>query len=284
MQTNYIQFKQKRELGEIINATFKFIRENYKILFKYFTSLVGPSFILLIAALSYYTYTVPSSILQTLDFSSGDFIIGFSVLGLSLLIYYSYLYATIYHYIKSYMKHEGETDENEISVGVKNDFGRLVILFLVSAILMFAGFVLFVIPGIYLFVPLSLVAAIMIFKQTNLTDTISYAFILIKDNWWMTFITLIVAGLLVYIIGLVFQIPLIIYTIVKMMTMVQEGGSAADVASNSDWILIVLQVLASLIQYILTSITAIVIAFVYFSLNEEKNLTGTFEQIDNLGK
>ena len=284
MQNNYIQFKQKRELGEIINATFKFIRENYKILFKYFMSLVGPSFILLIAALSYYTYTVPASILQSMDFSSGDFIIGFSVLGLSLLIYYSYLYATIYHYIKSYMKHEGETDENEISVGVKNDFGRLVILFLVSAILMFAGFVLFVIPAIYLFVPLSLVAAIMIFKQTNLTDTISYAFTLIKDNWWMTFITLIVAGLLVYIIGLVFQIPLIIYTLVKMMTMVQEGGSAADIASNSDWILIVLQVLASLIQYILTSITAIVIAFVYFSLNEEKNLTGTFEQIDNLGK
>lgn len=284
MQNNYIQFKQKRELGEIINATFKFIRENYKILFKYFMSLVGPSFILLIAALSYYTYTVPASILQSMDFSSGDFIIGFSVLGLSLLIYYSYLYATIYHYIKSYMKHEGETDENEISEGVKNDFGRLVILFLVAAILMFAGFVLFVIPGIYLFVPLSLVAAIMVFKQTNLTDTISYAFTLIKDNWWMTFITLIVAGLLVYIIGLVFQIPLIIYTLVKMMTMVQEGGSAADIASNSDWILIVLQVLASLIQYILTSITAIVIAFVYFSLNEEKNLTGTFEQIDNLGK
>lgn len=283
MNNNYIQFKQKRELGEIINATFKFIRENYKPLFKYLVSLVGPSFILLIAALSYYTYTVPASILQSMDFSSGDFIIGFALLALTLLIYYSYLYATIYHYIKSYMKHEGETDETEIRTGVKNDFGKLLILFFVSAIIMFAGFVLFIIPGIYLFVPLSLVSAIMIFKQTNLTDTISYAFTLIKDNWWMTFITLIVTGLLVYIIGLVFQIPLIIYTLVKMMTMVQEG-SAADMALDSDWVLIVLQVLASLIQYILYSISVIVIAFIYFSLNEEKNLTGTFEQIDNLGK
>ncbi|CAM4191968.1 hypothetical protein [Gillisia limnaea] len=283
MQNNYIQFKQKRELGEIINATFKFIRENYKTLFKYLVSLVGPSFILLVAALSYYTYSVPASILQSMDFSSGDFIIAFSVLALTLLIYYSYLYATIYHYIKSYMKHDGETDETEIRSGVKNDFGRLLILFLVSAILMFAGFILFVIPGIYLFVPLSIVSAIMIFKQTNLTDTISYAFTLIKDNWWMTFITIIVTGLLVYVIGLVFQIPLIVYTLVKMMTMVQEG-SAAEMASYSDWVLIVLQVLASLIQYILYSISVIVIAFIYFSLNEEKNLTGTFEQIDNLGK
>ncbi len=283
MQNNYIQFKQKRELGEIINATFKFIRENYKILFNYLVSLVGPSFILLIAALTYYTYSVPASILQSMDFSSGDFIIAFSVLALTLLIYYSYLYATIYHYIKSYIKHQGETDETEIRSGVKNDFGKLLILFLVSFILMFAGFILFVIPGIYLFVPLSLVSAIMVFKQTNLTDTISYAFTLIKDNWWMTFITLIVTGLLVYIIGLVFQIPLIVYTLVKMMTMVQEG-SAADIASYSDWVLIVLQVLASLIQYILYSISVIVIAFIYFSLNEEKNLTGTFEQIDNLGK
>lgn len=283
MQNNYIQFKQKRELGEIINATFKFIRENYKTLFKYLVSLVGPSFILLVAALSYYTYSVPANIFQSMDFSSGDFIIAFFVLALTLLIYYSYLYATIYHYIKSYMKHDGETDETEIRAGVKNDFGRLLILFLVSAILMFAGFILFVIPGIYLFVPLSIVSAIMIFKQTNLTDTISYAFTLIKDNWWMTFITLIVTGLLVYIIGLVFQIPLIVYTLVKMITMVQEG-SAAEMASYSDWVLIVLQVLASLIQYILYSISVIVIAFIYFSLNEEKNLTGTFEQIDNLGK
>mgnify|MGYP006896870665 FL=1 len=283
MQNNYIQFKQKRELGEIINATFKFIRENYKTLFKYLVSLVGPSFILLVAALSYYTYSVPASILQSMDFSSGDFIIGFSVLGLTLLIYYSYLYATIYHYIKSYMKHDGETDETEITTGVKNDFGRLLILFLVSAILMFAGFVLFVIPGIYLLVPLSMVSAIMVFKQTNLTDTISYAFTLIKDNWWMTFITIIVTGLLVYIIGLVFQIPLIIYTLVKMMTLVQEG-SAAEMAMYSDWVFLVLQVLASLIQYILYSIIVIVIAFIYFHLNEEKNLTGTFEQIDNLGK
>lgn len=283
MQNNYIQFKQKRELGEIINATFKFIRENYKSLFKYLVSLVGPSFILLVAALSYYTFTVPSSILQSMDFSSGDFIVGFSVLALTLLIYYSYLYATIYHYIKSYIKHEGETEETEIRTGVKNDFGKLLILFLVSAMIMFAGFALFVIPGIYLFVPLSLVGAIMVFKQTNLTDTISYSFTLIRDNWWMTFITLIVTGLLVYIISLVFQIPLIVYTLIKMMTMVQEG-SAADMALDSDWVLIVLQVLASLIQYILYSISVIVIAFIYFSLNEEKNLTGTFEQIDNLGK
>lgn len=283
MQNNYIQFKQKRELGDIINATFKFIREDYKMLFRYLVSLVGPSFIMLVAALSYYTYTVPSSILQSMDFSSGNFIIGFSLLALALLIYYSYLYATIYHYIKSYIQHKGETNETEIRTGVKNDFGRLLMLFFVSAILMFAGFALFVIPGIYLFVPLSLVGAIMIFKQTDLTDTISYSFTLIKDNWWMTLITLIVSGLLVYIIGLVFQIPLIIYTLVKMMTMVQEG-STADMALDSDWVLIVLQVLASLIQYILYSISVIVIAFIYFSLNEEKNLTGTFEQIDNLGK
>lgn len=283
MHNNYIQFKQKRELGEIINATFKFIRENYKPLSNYLVSLVGPSFILLIAAISYYTYSVPSSILQTMEFSSDDFIIGFSLLSLALLIYYSYLYATIYHYIKSYMKHGGETDETEITTGVKNDFGRLLILFIVSAIILFSGFILFLIPGIYLLVPLSLLGAIMVFKQTNLTDTISHTFTLIKDNWWMTFITLMVTGLLVYIIGLVFQIPLIIYTIVKMMTMVQEG-SAADMASYSDWIMMVLQVLASIIQYILSSISVIVIAFIYFNLNEEKNLTGTFEQIDNLGK
>lgn len=282
MEKNYIQFKKQRELGEIISVTFKFIRENYKKLFSFLVKFAGPSFLLMVAALVYYSYSVPNNIMEIMNFSSGNFIIGFFILAVTLVVFYASLYTTIFHYIRSYIDHQGNVEESEIREGFKNDFGKMILLLVTTGIIMIAGFILLLIPGIYLMVPFSLAGAILIFNDFSLTDTISYSFTLIKDNWWMTFITLIVMGILVYIISLVFQIPLIIYTIIKMITVVQEG-SAAGAFDNRDWVLIVLQVLSSVIQYTLSTISIISVAFIYFNLNEEKNLTGTFERIEDLG-
>ncbi len=282
MESNYIQFKKQRELGEIITVTFKFIRENYKKLFSLLVKFAGPAFLVMVAALVYYSYSVPNNIMEVMDFSSGNFLIGFFILAVTLVVFYASLYTTIYHFIRSYVDHNGQAEESEVRAGFKNDFGKMILLLVITGILMVAGFILFFIPGIYLMVPFSIAGAIMIFKQTGISDTISYSFNLIKDQWWMTFITIIVMGILVYVISLVFQVPLIVYTIIKMMAVVQEG-SAAGVFDNRDWILITLQVISSVIQYTLSIISIIAVAFIYFNLNEEKNLTGTFERIDNLG-
>lgn len=278
----YIEFKKQRELGDIISVTFKFIRENYKPLFNLIYKIVGPFFILIIAALAYYTYSVAGNPFEAITGASGNFLISFPILAISLLLFYSALYATILHYIKSYVQNNGLVNQTEIKTGVQRDFFKLFLLFIISAILTIAGFILLILPGIYLMVPLALAGAILIFKNYSATEAIAYSFTLIKDHWWMTFITLIVIYLLVYVIGLVFQVPLIIYTIIKTLAMVSEG-SISDPSSNSDWVFITLNVFASVIQYLLSTISIIALAFIYFNLNEHKNLTGTFETIDKLG-
>ncbi len=277
-----IPFKQQRDLGDIINDTFRFIRENYKLLFQYIYKLVGPFFILLIFAVGYYTYTVAGSPLEAITGRTGGFIISFLILGASLLLFYAALYGTVLHYIKSYVKNDGQVDEMEVRTGVKNDYFNLVLLSILSAILIIAGLMLFILPGIYLMVPLSLAGTILVFKNYSVTEAISYSFTLIKNFWWMTFLALFVIWILVYIIGLVFQVPLIIYTVIKTLTMAQEG-SLADPASFADWIFITLNIFSSVIQYLLSTISIIALAFIYFNLNEHKNLTGTYETIDNLG-
>lgn len=283
MENNrYIKFKQQRELGDIITVTFQFIRENYKQLFNNIYKMVGPFFILIIAAVGYYTYSVAGNPFEAITGASGNFIISFPLLAVSLLLFYAALYGTILHYIKNYISNEGQTNDTEIKNGVQKDFFKLFLLFLLSGIFVIAGLILVILPGIYLMVPLALAAAILVFKDFSVTESISYSFSLVKDHWWMTFITLIVIWLLVYIIGLVFQVPLIIYTLIKTITVVQEG-SVADPESFSDWIFITLNVLASVIQYLLSTITVIAVAFIYFNLNEHKNLTGTYETIDKLG-
>lgn len=282
MQNQYIQFKKQRELGEIISVTFKFLRENYKPIIKSITQVVAPTFVLLMAALAYYTYTVAGSPLMAMEGNSGEFLISFFILAVTLLLFYASLYGTILHYIKSYIENKGVVDEAEIKSGAQDDLGKLFLVFIISAVLVFTGLILFIIPGIYLMVPLSLAAAVLVFNNKSVGDSISQGFSLIKDHWWTTFFSIVVIWILVYVIGLVFQLPLIIYTFIKMFTIAQEG-SLADPTSYSDWVFIVLNVVSSLIQYLLSSIFVIALAFIYFNLNEHKNLTGTYETIDKLG-
>ncbi len=282
MENQYIQFKKQRELGEIISVTFKFLRENYRALIKSITQVVAPTFILLIAALAYYTYTVAGSPLAAMVGDSGEFLISFFILAVTLLLFYASLYGTILHYIKSYIENNGTVDEAEIKTGAQEDLGKLFMVFIISAVIVFTGLILFIIPGIYLMVPLSLVATVLVFNKMSLGDSIFYGFSLIKNHWWTTFFSIVVIWLLVYVIGLIFQLPLIIYTFIKMFTIVQEG-SQADPVSYSDWIFILLNVVSSVIQYLLSTIFIIALAFIYFNLNEHKNLTGTYETIDKLG-
>ncbi|MDT0676234.1 hypothetical protein [Autumnicola musiva] len=284
MNSKYIKFKQQRELGDILSVLFKFLRENYKTFFASFFKFVTPAFILLIAAVTYYTYsTVGSPVFSTGAFNEGEVILAVIILAVSVLLYSAVLNGTVLHYVRSYMANNGEVVQAEVGRGLKKDIGKLVGLQLIVWILTLAGLILFLIPGIYISVPLGLSAAILVFRRTNVTDSISEAFQLVKDNWWITFFTIFVVVLLIYVISFIFQLPLLIYTIIKMFTVFQEN-SAGDISGVFDWVYMLLSIIASIFQYILYSILPLGLSFVYFNLNEKKNLTGTFESIENLGK
>ncbi|MFD1095646.1 hypothetical protein [Salegentibacter chungangensis] len=283
MAQEFIQFKRQRELGEILSATFKFLRENYRIFFKLLFRIAAPVFILLFAALTYYNYSTQEMPLQNTIFNQrGDFIISFGVLILALLVYYAMLHGIVYNLIKSYIKNKGHIDEVEVAAGAKADFGKLIGFGAISWLMIFAGTILFVIPGIYLSVPLSITAAILVFRNKGISEGISESFNLIKDNWWMSFITILCIWLIVYVISFVFQLPFVIYMMVKAFTVVQQGSAASG--DSFDWVYLALSILGSLVQYILYSIIPICLAFLYFHLNEKKNFTGTYETIENLGK
>lgn len=283
MENNYINFRKQRELGDLISVTFQFVRENYKPLFKYLYKFSGPAFLLMAAAIAYYSSSVTVSPVQILEETERNVLIPLLALFGAVLIFYSALYATVMHYIRSYIQNRGTVEESEIREGFYGDFGKIILLFILIGLIVFAGLMFFIIPGIYLMVPLSLAPAVLVFDRFKINETISHCFQLIKDHWWMTFFTLLVIWLLVYIISLVFQLPVLIYTFVKVFTHVQEGA-AADPESYSDWVFITLNVLASLVQYVLSFISVIGVTFIYFNLNEHKNLTGTYEAIDNIGE
>lgn len=285
MEQKYIQFKKQRDLGAIISDTFIFFRQNFKEMFKLLIKIAGPIFLIVILSLGYNTYIMGGTFDIFTAATGADqllFIGSMFIFLISILVFYVLLYQTILYYIKSYIDHEGVINELEIKQNVKGSFGNFLGLFLLITISTIIGLLLFILPGIYISVPLVLAPSIFVFQRSSGTKAFSESFKLIKDHWWVTFGCLLVIFLLIYVISLIFQIPLMLYVMVKAFTAAQEG-TLSDPSSLFDWVYLLLNVISSIFQYLLTVISVIAGAFIYFDLDEQKNLTGTYETISNLG-
>ncbi|WP_442845503.1 hypothetical protein [Leeuwenhoekiella sp. H156] len=280
---DYINFKRQRELGEILSDTFKFLRQEYKGLFKALVRNAAIPYILLIAAAGYYaTVSSDISLFDGGIFRMANFLLPALILFLTVLFYYAVMYGTVLQYIRLYIENGGVVDQELLKTALRKQLGSLVGTTFLIAIIVFFGLMLCILPGIYLAIPLSLGWAVLVFENKSVGDVIADSFKLIKGEWWMTFATLFVLGLLLYVANIVFSLPVIIYTFVKAFTSAAEI-SEGDISSLFDWVYLTLSVLSSAAQYILAVIFPIAIAFIYYNLNEKANQTGTFETIDSIG-
>ncbi|MCG2418290.1 hypothetical protein K8089_04590 [Aequorivita sp. F47161] len=282
-----INFKKQRELGSILTDIFKFIRLNWKLLFELIIKIAGPALLIMLVGFIFYlqSFVGGMGMIETVgafeDFST-NIILSFLVLMLAGVVYYALLNGVVLHFIKSYIKNGGVVNRDEVIQGVKNDFWKLIGTSFLVAIIVFVGAMFCVIPGIYLGVALSIAFAVVVFENKDVADSISYCFNLIRGEWWATFATLFVTGLLYYIINIVFQVPQYIYFFIKAFTGSQE--ISADPSSMFDGVYLLLSTIGMIFQYLLYTIIVICSAFIYFNLNEKKNFSGTIEAIDSLGK
>lgn len=281
-------FKKTRDFGEVLSDTFKFIRENFKHFITTTLKAVAPFLIALVLANAYFTYisisnttTDPFNILGT----TGEAAIPFFFNLFTALIYTVAIWLVVFHYIKSFIKNNGIVNTEEISEGLKKDLGKGIGLQVLIGVTCFVAIFFLIIPAIYLSVVLMLALPILVFENKGISDSFTNTFSLIKNNWWFTFGLLFVFGLIIYFVSAIFQMPVILYTLIKTIS---GGGSdpetIANLAQQKDYVLIILSVLSSIVQYIFYAFTPVLVAVIYFSLNEEKNFTGTYENIENLGK
>lgn len=280
----YIEFKKQRELGAIINDLFKFIRLEGKTLGSLILKITGPAIVALVLSYVYYIQSTLGDINNLLieQNFSGNIILSVVLLICAAFVFYSFLYSTVFLYLKSYIQNEGLVDPKEVKSGVKKYFWSFIGLNLVVGIIVGLGFLLCILPGVYLGVILMLSFPILVFEHNDIGVAISNSFKLIKGEWWITFATMVVIYILYYTVSLVFQLPQIFYYLVQGFTMSNEvSGNPFDTVS---WISISLDVIAMLAGYLLFTFVLISIAFIYFHLNEKKNYTGTIEAIEKLGE
>lgn len=289
MKDDYIEFKKQRELGEILSDTLAFLRSQFKSFFGAYFKIVGPYLVVMLIASGFYLYSfqpffniAPQT--STPFFSGAVMILSLFIFLISLVLVYSISQSTTLHYIKSYANNKGSIDLAEIKSEVYATLGSFIGLGFLVVLSVIAGFMACIIPGVYLYVPLVLSFSVLVFNQKGAIEAYGYSFTLIKDEWWITFATLLVIGIIVGIASYAFNIPAAVYSWMKMGIFSGEVDAENRMGNFVDPIYILLNVLSTLASLLLNLISVIAAAFVYFNLNEKKNFTGTYERIENLGK
>ena len=292
MQTsnNYIEFKKQRELGEILSDSFVFIRNEFKPFLGTILKIVGPYIFVMLISMGFYMYTIGdifnlTAIGNTSISTYSPLIMVLAVVALLLSSIAAYVLAqgTVLHYIKSYIDNRGSTNYDEIRSGVYGSFWSLIGLGIIVGLSVFIGAMFCLIPGIYLAVPLSVSFAILVFLKKDTMESYQYSFTLIKENWWITFATLFVIYIIVAIASYAFSLPTIIYSWIKMGVFSGEMD-AENFNVFNDPIYLLLNILSTLVQFLMNIIFLVATSLIFFNLNEKKNFTGTFERIESLGK
>jgi len=283
MNNTPINIRRKRDLGDIITDTFKFIRRNLKQIFKLILKTTGVPMLLLIGGIIFNSITSLNFSLNITDpyaaFKSQEVIISTIILYLLIFIYISFLYAGVLSIIKSYIKNNGIIKDEEVTSEVKSKIGVIIGGGLLKYFVLFFSWMLCLIPGFIVCAPLLLIFPFIIFEDESPINAFKKSFELIKKDWLMTFLTLAIMVIIWYAISIVFTLPTVIYTMIKTFTVIQDGS----LDNLADPILTTLTVVASVTQYLLYFVIPVSSAFMYYNLNERENNSGTIDSINQIG-
>lgn len=280
-----IILQEERDFGSKINATFMFIKQEFKPLLTSLAYTVLP--FSLLTGVVYGLFNADLYGGMGLQLQEGisrtptildQYKAMFTGTGIVLMCLYIVSYLFLFSVVLSYMKlyHSGKTEISPSDVWNESvrHIPRLVVLYIVTAFIVIAATFLLFIPGIYVGVILSLSASILIFEDGSLQYTISESFSIARGKWWSTFGLLLVLGLLTGVMSLAFSLPITIY-----------NSSLILAPENSNRILSsALGVIYATGTHLLNVIIVVGTAFQYFNLNERKYATKLIHDIDSIGQ
>jgi hypothetical protein len=278
MTEKEIQFRKKREIGDIFTDTFEFIRQEYKPVLNLIVVYVLP-FILLYGVAQVY---LQKNVLSKIDFSDSEALLAnigpvylnvflFALFG---LFVQSLLIATYYSYIEVYVKKgKGNFDLSEITPQLFSNGLLAIGASLVIFIVVMFGLVLCIIPGIYFANTFSIAIIILIFEKKGLGNALMRSSLLIKSEWWSTFLINIAGIVLIWTASFIMSLPLIL------------TGLSVGIFSQSqtpveypDWYWVVIGA-STVVSSVLYIIPYTFLAFQYFNLDERtKNILPTKNQ------
>jgi hypothetical protein len=267
-----IQFRKRRELGEIISDSFTFIKQEFKPLLQIIITYVLPFLVV---------YGVVQINIQKKIFASGDIstpealIAHLEPYSSNLLLFsifavfvHALLIGAVYSYIEIYIeKGKGNFDLSEVKTNLFSN-GQLAIgsgiLYFIFAMF---GLLLFVFPGLFFAVIFSLVAAVVIFEKKGIGHAFSNSWKLVRTQWWQTLLLIIIGLSITWAVGIVLS-----------TTSLLINPNPAEVGAEqaqSHWIIMGITTVVSSLFWVFPYTF---LAFQYFNLNERVNPTIKIEK------
>ena len=221
-----MQLFKVRDFGDLLQDTFKFLGENWKSLFKVAVLYAGPFFLLqgimngiyqskIKAITEDFQENVATSsdpMGQMMDFYASIFNFEYFLVVIFSILASAVMMAVTYNYVIKYEENNLQTpDDDQVRPAAFASVPKFIGYAIVVSLLVAVGFVFFVIPGIYLFVPLSFLFMIALRENLGLGEAFSRCFKLIKDHWWMTFGLLIIIYFIYAFASFLFQVPQMLF-------------------------------------------------------------------------
>ncbi|GAA3576747.1 hypothetical protein [Snuella lapsa] len=285
---SFIEFKKQRELADIITDTFGFIRVELKPFLKTVLKISGPYLAIFLLAMAAYTYTVGDIFnLSNFNGQTNNLLLLFFVIILfivSAMLAYTFATSAVLHYIESYINNNGNVNKEEVKHNTNDTIWSFLGLNVLKWLTLIGSAFICIFPIFYFMVPMTVVLCLFVFEKKDIGSSFSDSFKLIKDEFWITFATIFVLGLIVMVAGYAFSLPASIYSFIKLGVFSGEMDPTTMTSSFVDPVLILLNMISYLFQFILNFISVVGAAFIYFNLNERKNFTGTLERIQSIGK
>jgi hypothetical protein len=278
-----INFREERDFSQMLNVTFGFIRQNFKKLFYCILYFVVPFALLAGIFNGIYRSRLNQAASGELYYRPwGEYGFFQNVTSLNYLIslffiYLSFIFIslTVYAYMVLYQDNQGRVEIKDVWEMIRSNFLQTFYASFGILLMCLLGYVVLLIPGIYLTVALSFYLIIMIREEVGFIEAIERSLYLIKDNWWSTLGLFLMVGLIQLMISLVGYLPALVLKILKVFKLPLADNSFLVILVNT------FTTVAGVIFYVIT-ITAI--AFQYFNLVEIKDGIGLMQQADLIGR
>jgi hypothetical protein len=279
-----IELAKPRDFGEIISDTFLFIRQNFKGLLKSFFIFCGFFMVAGALAMCIMQYKTSYNVNRQIAGGAAEFgmipelivsiiaVVVFAMLAFTANLVTFICYVTLY-------KNKGnvEPTTEEIWAYFKYYFLRVFVAIIVIWLLLSVGYMVCLLPGIWLFPILGLIFPIMIIENASFGYAFSRAFKLISNNWWITAGAVFIVWLIAYCMMFFISLPL---SLVNVSSMLLRPQTMPHVSLAQ---IIISTVLQQLMQVLLV-IPTIGICLCYFNLTESKDGTSLLNRIDKFGE
>lgn len=289
MNQKKIELYKVREFGSKFNATIEYIRYNLGPLLKISLLIVAPLSLLFGIIfreqfLSFFALGMNSGAGQMDESQAFSMLSGlmtsYAIMTFVSMITLSFLLASIFSYMKLNNEQEEKPTVMEVFSAMLPKVPKLLVLLVLCGIVSGIGFMIFMIPGVYLAIVLSIAAPILIFEDESVGTAFSKSFKLISGKWWSTFGLLVVSSIIAGIVSYIFLIPFYALTIGNMFTIDPGNDPEAFMEVFSSWTTVIGLSIAMVGSYITYMIPTIALAFQYFNLSERQEGRGIRNKID----